>query len=118
MTDIEPIAATNPDPGLAKAVQERLDTAEAKVASKRAAKKPASARVPKPFVGYLVENADFAPPPRTKQSWLFHLSPLFYGIADAESERVGFQAMAPKCPPKTIFKVTITFEVVEGSDSA
>jgi len=111
MTDIE-IAPTSPD--LAEAVRLRLDAAE-KTAPDR---KPARVKVPKPFIGYLVENADYAPPPRTKNSWLFHLPPLFYGTADAKAERVGFQAMAPKDPPKQTFKVTVTFEVVEDGDDA
>jgi len=107
MTDIEQVEAVTPD--LAKAVRLRLDEAEATTP----AKKVAPAKVPKPFVGYLVENAGFSPPARTKTSWIFHLPPLFYGAADAKAERVAFQAMAPGDPPKTIFRVTVTFEVVE-----
>ena len=105
MTDIEQVEATSPD--LAEAVRLRLDEATAP------ARKTARAKAPKPFVGYLVENADFSPPARTKTSLAFHLPPLFYGVADAKAERAAFQAMAPGDPPKTIFKATITFEIVE-----
>jgi len=107
MTDIEQVEAVTPD--LAKAVRLRLDAAKATTSGRKTAR----TKVPKPFVGYLVENADFSPPPRTKISWLFHLPPLFYGIADARDRRAAFQAMAPGDQPKPIFKVTVTFEVVE-----
>lgn len=69
---------------------------------------------PPPFVGYLVENANFTPPKRTKTSWIYQSPSLFHGLGDAEVERDGFQAMAPDDPPKGIFKVTVTFERVEG----
>ncbi|ACU71911.1 hypothetical protein Caci_3002 [Catenulispora acidiphila DSM 44928] len=75
-------------------------------------------KVPKPFVGYLVENADFATPVRKKTSWLFHLPPLFHGIADAKAQRAGYQAMASRSQPKVIFRVTVTFEVVEDGGDA
>lgn len=69
---------------------------------------------PPPFVGYLVAGANFTPPKRTKTSWLYQPPSLFHGLGDAEVERDGFQAMAPDDPPKAIFKVTVTFERVEG----
>jgi hypothetical protein len=112
MTDIEQVATTVPN--LAKTIRPRLGVAEVTTPDE----KPARTKVPKPFVGYLVENADYTPPARTKNSWLFHLPPLFFGIADARAERAAFQAMAPDDPPKPIFKVTITFEVVEDDRTA
>lgn len=69
---------------------------------------------PPPFVGYLVVGANFTLPKRTKTSWLYQPPSLFHGLGDAEVERDGFQAMAPDDPPKAIFKVTVTFERVEG----
>ena len=111
MTDIEQAAAVDAD--LAKKVRLKLDAAEATRANKRPDRKPTAPKVPRSFIGYLVANADYTPPARTKTSWLFHLPPLFYGVADAEAERTGFQAMAPNRPPKTVFKVTVTFEIVE-----
>lgn len=110
MTDIEQSATA--EPGLAEAVRLRLDAAKTTAASE----KPTRVQCPKPFVGYLVENADYAPPPRTKASWIFRLPPLLYGVADAKAERAGFQAMAPKSAPKVLFKVTVMFEVVKGGD--
>jgi len=110
MTDIEPIAATNPGPGLAKAVQERLDTAKAKAA----AKKPAGTKAPKPYIGYLVVNTGWAPEPKTRRSWIADVPQMFAHLKDAQAARDGFRAMAPSAPDKVILEVTVTFRVVEG----
>lgn len=107
MTDIEQTAVVDAD--LAKKIRLKLDAA----ADRRPGRKPAAPKPPRPFVGYLVENAGFKPPPRTKASWIYHLPPLFCTAGDAQVQRDGFQAMAPDDPPKTVFRVTVTFEIVE-----
>lgn len=71
-------------------------------------------KAPKPFVGYVVANADWAPPPKTRQSWVYSLPQMFVGLKDAQAARDGFRAMAPECPDKVILEATITFRVVEG----
>ena len=118
MTDIEPITATNPGPGLAKAVQERLDTAEAKASDKRPVKKPAGTKAPKPYIGYLVVNTGRAPEPKTRQSWIADVPQMFAHLKDAQAARDGFRAMAPSAPDKVILEATVTFRVVEGGGDA
>ena len=106
---------TNAPEDLAEDVRQMLDNAVVVMVGEQAEAKSARATVPKPFVGYLTGNTDFSPPARTKQSWIYALPPLFYWPGDAQAERAAYQAMAPNHPPKTIFKVTVTFEIVEGA---
>lgn len=71
---------------------------------------------PKSFTGYLVENPGYAPPKRTRTSWLYLMPPLFYTLGDARAQQAAFSAMAPDDEPKPVFKVTVTFETL-GDDT-
>jgi hypothetical protein len=73
-------------------------------------------KTPKPAVGYLVENAGWAIPPKTRTSWILPLPQMYVGLKDAQAARDGFQAMAPNAPSKVILEATITFRIVEGGD--
>lgn len=63
---------------------------------------------PPPFVGFLMVEPDWAPPKRTKTSWIFHLPPLYYGLPDAQADSGG-----PYSAGKVPYEVTITFKRVE-----
>lgn len=77
---------------------------------------PDGPKPPPPFVGYLVENADWAMPKKTRTSWATSLPLMFATVKDARAEREGFRAMAPKDSDKVILEATITFRVVEGGN--
>lgn len=70
---------------------------------------------PMTIVGYANANEGWTPPKRTKASWVLDLPPLYYTSADAQAEHAAYQCMAPGNPPKTTYKVTLTFEPIEDA---
>lgn len=65
---------------------------------------------PKPFVGYLMVEPDWAPPPKTRTSWVWLLPALYYGLSDAQAEAGG-----PYGASKVPYKITVTFEPLDGA---
>lgn len=98
-------------------------TTKADIVSKPSAgtgPKPASdpageTKPPAPFVGYLVVNDDWTPPPKTRTSWVVQLPLMFVDGKDAQAQRKAFAAMVPGEPDgKMIVEATVTFRIVEG----
>lgn len=105
---IEPIAATNPGP--AKAVQERLDTAEAKAAAKKPAEKPARAKNPKPTVSYIAVHRGWDPRDSHDRIslWNPHASQAAAEAESAHADSLG-------CEPRRIVRVDTAFTFVDGN---
>lgn len=77
------------------------------------APKPSCPKPPVQFVGYVVADADYAPPKRTKRSWVFGVPPLYYGSDDALAEVGGDVQAVRGDVPKALFEVTVTFRRIE-----
>lgn len=73
---------------------------------------PACPKNPKPVIGYLATSDLAGLAVQPMRGWYF-LPPLDLSVKAAESTRAGFQGMSPTTPAKPIYKVTITFELVE-----
>lgn len=97
---------------LADEVKQTPDVTASAMLGEQSKPKPARAKTPKPFVGYLVTGDPGELVAQPKRGWYF-LSPLDLSVKAAEDTRAGFQAMAPVLSPKPIYKVTIIFERLE-----
>lgn len=87
------------------------DAAVPAVATQRKPK-PAATNAPKPVIGYLATSDLDGLAVQPMRGWYF-LPPLDLSVKAAENTRAGFQGMSPTTPAKPIYKVTITFELVE-----